>query len=32
MKYSKRHASERKRLYKEFYDKDKFDKIVDIGI
>jgi superfamily II DNA or RNA helicase len=32
MKYSKRHGTERKRLYKEFYDKGKFDKIVDIEI
>ena len=31
-KYSKRHAAERKRLYKEFYDKSKFDKVVDLGI
>ena len=32
MKYSKRHAAERKRLYKEFYNKDKFDKVVDLTI
>ena len=32
MKYSKRHAAERKRLYKEFYDKDKFDKVVELEI
>ena len=32
MKYSKRHAAERKRLYKEFYNKDKFDKVVDLKI
>ena len=31
-KYSKRHASERRRLYKEFYNKDKFDKVVDLNI
>lgn len=31
-KYSKRHASERKRLFKEFYNKTKFDKVVDINI
>ena len=31
-KYSKRHAAERKRLYKEFYDKSKFDKVVDLNI
>ena len=31
-KYSKRHAAERKRLFKEFYDKTKFDKVVDISI
>lgn len=27
-KYSRRHAAERKRLYREFYDKDSFDKTV----
>ena len=32
MKYSKRHAAERKRLYKEFYNMDKFNKVVEIGI
>lgn len=32
MKYSKRHGTERKRLYREFYNKEKFDKIVDIRI
>ena len=32
MKYSKRHRSERKRLYKEFYNKSKFDNVVDISI
>ena len=32
MKYSKRHAAERKRLYKEFYDKSKFDKVVELSI
>ena len=32
MKYSKRHAAERKRLYKEFYDKGKFDKVVELTI
>ena len=32
MKYSKRHAAERKRLFKEFYNKTKFDKVVDIAI
>ena len=32
MKYSKRHRSERKRLYKEFYNKSKFDNSVDISI
>ena len=32
MKYSKRHGTERKRLYKEFYNKTKFDKVVDIQI
>lgn len=32
MKYSKRHAAERKRLYKEFYDKTKFDKTVEMSI
>ena len=32
MKYSKRHGTERKRLYKEFYDKTKFDKVVDLSI
>lgn len=31
-KYSKRHATERKRLFKEFYNKTKFDKVVDIQI
>ena len=31
-KYSKRHAAERKRLFKEFYNKTKFDKVVDIQI
>lgn len=31
-KYSKRHAAERKRLYKEFYDKSKFDKVVELSI
>lgn len=31
-KYSKRHASERKRLYKEFYGKTKFDKVVELSI
>ena len=31
-KYSKRHAAERKRLYKEFYNKTKFDKVVDLQI
>ena len=32
MKYSKRHRAERKRLYKEFYNKSKFDNVVDISI
>ena len=32
MRYSKRHGAERKRLYKEFYNKSKFDKVVDISI
>lgn len=32
MKYSKRHGTERKRLYKEFYDKGKFDKVVELNI
>ena len=32
MKYSKRHRAERKRLYKEFYNKSKFDNSVDISI
>ena len=32
MKYSKRHRSERRRLYKEFYNKSKFDNVVDISI
>ena len=32
MKYSKRHRAERKRLYKEFYNKSKFDNVVDIQI
>ena len=32
MKYSKRHGAERKRLYKEFYDKTKFDKVVELSI
>lgn len=32
MKYSKRHGTERKRLYKEFYDKTKFDKVVELSI
>lgn len=31
-KYSKRHAAERKRLFKEFYDKTKFDKVVELSI
>lgn len=31
-KYSKRHAAERRRLYREFYNKDKFDKVVDLSI
>ena len=32
MKYSKRHRAERRRLYKEFYNKSKFDNSVDISI
>ena len=32
MKYSKRHGTERKRLYREFYDKTKFDKVVELSI
>lgn len=31
-KYSKRHSACRKRLYKEFYNKDKYDKVIDIQI
>lgn len=32
MKYSRKHRTERKRLYKEFYNKSKFDNSVDISI
>lgn len=32
MKYSRKHRIERKRLYKEFYNKSKFDNSVDISI
>jgi len=32
MKYSKRHAAQRRALYLQFYDKQKFDKVVDISI
>ena len=32
MKYSRKHRTERKRLYKEFYNKSKFDNVVDISI
>ena len=32
MKYSRKHRIERKRLYKEFYNKSKFDNVVDISI
>ena len=31
-KYGKRHFSERKRLYKEYYDLTKFDKVVELSI
>lgn len=32
MKYSRKHRTERRRLYKEFYNKSKFDNVVDISI
>ena len=32
MKYSKRHAAQRRALYLQFYDKQKFDKVVDVSI
>ena len=32
MKYSRKHRTERRRLYKEFYNKSKFDNSVDISI
>lgn len=32
MKYSKRHFSERKRLYKEYYNLTKFDREIDVQI
>ena len=31
-RYSKRHRAERRRLYKEFYNKTKFDKVVELKI